>query len=62
MAINWTKIYTEYKGKWVALKSDEKTVLDSSDSLSELISKSEKKGYKDQIYTKVPLEITPQIG
>ena len=27
MAIDWTKIYQKYKGKWVALKSDEKTVI-----------------------------------
>ena len=27
MAIDWTKIYQKYKGRWVALKSDEKTVV-----------------------------------
>ena len=27
MAINWTTIYKKYRGQWVALKSDEKTVV-----------------------------------
>ena len=31
MAIDWTKIYQKYKGKWVALKSDEKTVINAYD-------------------------------
>ena len=29
MMIDWTDLYDQYRGQWVALKSDEKTVVGS---------------------------------
>ena len=29
MSIDWTEIYTNYKGRWVALEDDEQTVVGS---------------------------------
>lgn len=43
MAIDWTKIYKNYKGKWVALASDEKTVLGAGETAREALAKASKK-------------------
>ena len=61
-AIDWTKIYKKYKGLWVALKKDNKTVIASGKTLKEAIEKAKKKGYKEPILFKVPTEILPYIG
>jgi hypothetical protein len=37
MAIDWTQIYQKYKGLWVALKDDEKTVVGSGESPQEAL-------------------------
>ena len=62
MAINWTKIYKKYKGLWVALKKDEKTVIASGKSVKEVMVKSQKKGYETPILFRVPVEIIPYVG
>jgi len=62
MALNWSKIYKKYKGYWVALKEDNKTVVASGKTLKETIKKAKKKGYKDPIFFRVPTEIIPYIG
>jgi len=62
MAIDWTKIYKKYKGLWVALKKDEKTVIASGEKIKEVIEKAKKKGYKEPILFKVPEEIIPYVG
>jgi hypothetical protein len=61
-AIDWTKIYKKYKGLWVALKKDNKTVIASGQTLKEAIEKAKKKGYKEPILFRVPTEIIPYIG
>ena len=62
MTIDWTKIYEKYKGKWVALQMDEKTVIASADTPAEVLKKAEKKGYKSPIPHRVPTEVVPLIG
>ena len=62
MAIDWTKIYDKYKGLWVALKDDEKTVVASGKTAKEAWQKSQKKGYKKPIMIREPAEIIPYIG
>lgn len=59
MAIDWTKIYKKYKGLWVALKKDEKTVLASGKTVKETLEKARKTGYKRPIMLRVPTEIMP---
>ena len=61
-AIDWTKIYKDHKGKWVALKDDEQTVVASGKSLKEIMEKSKKKGFLHPIVTQVPREVLPIVG
>ena len=49
LAIDWTHIYKNYKGLWVALKDDEVTVISAGKSLKETSKKAEKKGFKEPI-------------
>ena len=62
MAIDWTKIYKKYKGLWVALLDDEKTVVGSGRSLEGALEEANKKGYKQPIVMRVPTEILPYVG
>ena len=62
MAIDWTKIYNKYKGLWVALKDDEKTVIASGKTACEAWGKAQKKGYAKPILTRMPEELLPYVG
>lgn len=62
MGIDFTKIYQKYKGLWVALKKDNKTVVSSGKTVKEVIEKAKRKGCKDPILFRVPTEIIPYIG
>ena len=62
MATDWTMLYEKYKGLWVALKHDEKTVIASGKSLSDVIAKVASNGYKKPIYAKVPKKNLAYIG
>ena len=62
MTIDWTKIYRKYKGLWVALLDDEKTVVGSGKTLGDALKKADKKGYKKPIVMRVPTEIIPYAG
>ena len=62
MAIDWTKIYEKYKGLWVALLDDERTVVGSGKTLRQAIQEAEKRGHKDPIVMRVPADIIPYVG
>ncbi|MDA2921644.1 DUF5678 domain-containing protein [Patescibacteria group bacterium AH-259-L07] len=62
MAIDWTEICKKYKGLWIGLKSDEKTVVASGKTVKEVIEKAKMKGYKDPILFRVPTKIIPYVG
>ncbi|TSC53274.1 MAG: Uncharacterized protein LiPW39_359 [Parcubacteria group bacterium LiPW_39] len=62
MAIDWTKIYKKYKGLWVALEDDEKTVIASGKTAKEAWEKAQKSGYKMPILTKMPERLIPYVG
>lgn len=62
MAIDWTKIYKKYKGLWVALKKDEKTVVASGKTAREALSEARKCGYRNPILTYMPKELVTYIG
>lgn len=62
MAIDWTKIYNHYKGLWVALQDDERTVVGSGKTAKEVLSQAEEKGYRKPILFRVPTEIVPYVG
>lgn len=60
--IDWTNIFEKYKGLWVGLQDNEKTVIASGKSVKEVLKKSKKKGFDQPILFKVPLKIIPYIG
>lgn len=60
--IDWSSIYKKYKGLWVALKADEKTVVASGETLKETLDKAHKNGYKNPILTKMPQKLIPYVG
>lgn len=62
MVIDLTKIYKKYKGLWVALKDDEKTVIASGKTLKEVMEKSKKKGFEKPVLFRMPAKIMPYIG
>ena len=62
MAIDWTKIYKKYKGLWVALKDDEKTVISSGKTAKEAINKAHDKGFKNPILTRMPENLVTYVG
>lgn len=62
MAIDWTKIYKKYKGLWVALEDDEKTVISSGKTAKQALEKAKEKGYQMPILFRVPTEILPYVG
>lgn len=62
MSIDWTPIYKKYKGKWLALDQDERTVLSAGVEPKDVLKKAKDKGYKRPILTKVPTKFRPYIG
>ena len=61
-AIDWSSIYKKYKGLWVALAQDEKTVLAASKTAKEAFDKAKRNGYPDPILTKMPQKLISYIG
>lgn len=61
-AIDWSGIYKKYKGKRVALKDDEITVISAGKTAKEALSKAQKKGHKHPILTPMPKNLMPYIG
>ena len=62
MAIDWTKIYKKYKGLWIALLDDEKTVVGSGKSAREALEKAQKAGYENPILARLPQKLTTYVG
>ena len=62
MPIDWTKIYQKYKGLWVALKDDEKTVVASGNTVKEAVNKAKERGYQNPIMFRVPTKVVPYVG
>lgn len=60
--VDWTKIYQKYRGFWVGLKDDQKTVIASGKTVKEVMEKSQEKGFKEPILFKVPSKIVPFVG
>ncbi len=62
MSKDWTKLYKKYKGMWVALASDEITVLASGKTVKEVILKAKKKTGDIPFLTRVPETLTTYVG
>lgn len=61
-SIDWTPMFKKYKGKWVALASDEKTVVASASTAKLTIILANKKGEKRPILFKVPTKNLTYVG
>ncbi len=62
MAINWSNLFKKYKGKWLALKSDEKTVVGVGTTAKQAFKQAQNKGYSNPILTKMPTKLLPYAG
>lgn len=60
--INWTDLSKNYKGLWVALKEDEKTVVSSGKNAKKVYDEAMKKGVEIPILYKVPSETGLYVG
>ena len=60
--IDQTKICRKYPGSWVALKSDEETVIASGETVKEVMKEAQKKRYSNPILFRVPTKIIPYVG
>ena len=61
-AKDWTKIYKKYKGQWVALASDEETVVGFGKTLKDALNKAKRGGHTDPIMTRMPNNLSPFVG
>ena len=62
MVKDWTKIQKKYKGLWVALADDDKTVLGTGKTLKEALVQAKQKTDDVPFVTRMPLEIVPFVG
>ncbi len=62
MRKDWSKIYKKYKGMWVALASDEVTVLGVGKTVKEALLKATKKSDEKPILTRMPENLTAFVG
>ena len=60
--INWTPLFEQYKGLWVALKDDERTVVGSGKTLKEALETAKNSGVQQPIMTHVPEKLVTYIG
>lgn len=62
MIKDWSKIYLKYKGLWVALKSDQVTVVGSGKTAAKALEQAIKKGYKKPILNFIPQNVVTFVG
>lgn len=61
-ARNWTHLYPEYAGRWVAFAKNQETVIANATTLSTALQKAKRQGYKNPVVFKVPQEMLPYVG
>ncbi|HLD25985.1 MAG TPA: DUF5678 domain-containing protein [Candidatus Andersenbacteria bacterium] len=59
MAKNWTKLFKKYRGQWVALETNEITVISSGATAKIAYNEALKKGHQKPILTHVPSDLLP---
>ncbi len=62
MAIDWSRHFKKYKGLWLALKTDEKTVVGSGKTAKEAVAQAAKKGVAKPILTRMPKDLGSYVG
>lgn len=62
-ALDMTKVYKNYKGKWVALEGPTSNkVIASAKTLEEVLEKAKQKGFDLPVVTQIPKEVLPIAG
>ncbi|OVE79314.1 hypothetical protein BVY00_00600 [bacterium G20] len=61
MAIDWTDLFKKYKGEWVALKDDEKTVIAHGKDVKKVWNDARKTVPKP-ILMQVPTDVLAYVG
>jgi len=59
---DWTAIYANYPGLWVALDDDRETVVGSGHSPEEALNEAQSKGFAHAAITYVPKEVVNFAG
>ena len=62
MPINWTNLQKKYRGKWLALASDERTVLGAGNTAKEALKKAKDKSMETPFLTRMPKKIVAYVG
>ena len=62
MITDWTDLYRQYRGQWVALKDDERTVVGSGKTAKLALQKAVAGGVAEPILTKLPDRLVPYVG
>ncbi|KKU77782.1 MAG: hypothetical protein UY03_C0009G0012 [Parcubacteria group bacterium GW2011_GWA2_47_64] len=62
MKKDWSKLYKKYKGMWVALASDETTVLGVGKTVKEALAKAQTKSTQTPFLTLIPNNLDAYIG
>lgn len=62
-AIDMTKVYSKYKGKWVALKGpNSNKVVAFGKNLKRVIEAAQKKGVSMPVVAQIPKKVLPIVG
>lgn len=62
MVIDWSEIYKRYQGLWVALKSDERTVVGSGKTAKQARDEAQRKGHKKPVLARMPERLVTYVG
>ena len=62
MAILWSTLYKQYRGKWLALDDDETTVLANGATAREALRLARESGYPNPILTLMPESLNALVG
>ncbi len=61
-AIDWSQIFKKYKGMWVGLKKDQRTVVANGKTVTEVMEMAKKNNYSQPILFRVPTRALPYVG
>lgn len=62
-ALDMTKVYKDYKGKWVALEGpNSNKVVASGKNLKKVVEEAQKKGIALPVVAQIPKKILPIVG
>lgn len=59
---NWSSLFQDYKGLWVAFGEDEETVVASGKNAKNTYNQAKKSGLKTPVLFRVPQTSLPHVG